>query len=99
MSADQLVRFGVAIFMVFIFVLIAIVAWQKSQQDRERIRNCLLDKGYREIEIRYEWFDFDKSNSTYTIECRHPEKGRVRTSCKIHNMSGFDEEIFWKDPL
>ena len=99
MSGDAIVRCLVIGFMLVGGVLFAVVAWQKAQEDKERIRNYLLDKGCREIAVHYEWFDFDKSNSTYRVECRHPTKGRIRTICKIHRGFGWEEEMYWKDPL
>jgi hypothetical protein len=80
-------------------VAFSIVHWQKRKHDIARIRDQLFDKGYREIVIHSRWFDFDKSNSTYEIECRSPRGGRVTTTCKIHRSPSFDQDIFWKDAL
>jgi hypothetical protein len=99
MNIDNLLPYLVGGFTLFMIVSFSIVAWQKSRQDIERIRSYLLDRGYQEIVIHYQWFDFDKSNSTYRIECRHPTSGHIRTSCKIHRGSGWDGDIYWKDPL
>lgn len=99
MNIDTLLPYLVGGFMLFMAVAFSIVAVQKRRQDMERIHNYLLDKGYREIAIRYEWFDFDKSNSTYRIEARNPAGVRIMTTCKIHRASGWDENIYWKDSL
>ncbi len=99
MSFDTLLPYLVTGFMLFMFVSFSFVAWQKRQEDMERIRERLLDKGCREIVIHYDWFDFDKSNSTYNIECIHPKNGRIRTVCKIHATDGWDKDMYWKDPL
>ena len=99
MNIDTLLPYLVGGFMLFMAVGFSIVAVQKCRQDMERIRDTLLDKGYQKIAIHYQWFDFDKSNSTYRIEARNPAGVRITTTCKIHRASGWDQHIYWKDPL
>ncbi len=99
MTIDALLPYLVGGFMVVMVVGFSIVRWQKRGHDIARIRDQLLDKGYRDIVIHSRWFDFDKSNSTYEIECRSSSGGRVTTTCKIHRSPSWDQDIFWKDAL
>lgn len=96
---DVIIRYAVILFMVVMFIGFSIVSLQKRRHDKERIRDYLLAKGYRNVAIHYEWLDFDKSNSTYRIECMSPAGVSVITGCKIHRWEGYDDDIFWKTPL
>jgi len=96
MNVDALIPKLVALWMIVMIVGFSIVALQKRHCDKKRIRDYLLDKGYRDIAIQYDWFDFDKSNATYQVTCRSPAGVRVMTTCKIHR---WNEDIYWKTPL
>lgn len=99
MSIDAALPYAVCGFMIVMAVGFAFVAWQKRCSDRARIREVLLDKGYRDIVIRYVWFDFDRSNSTYSVESRNRLGVPIVARCKIHRWPGWDGEIYWSDPL
>ncbi len=91
---------GALVFILFLLAIsvpFSILYVLRIRHDKERIRDYLLDKGCRDIVIQYEWFDFDKSNTTYHVTCRNPAGDQVRTTCKIHIYWG--EDIYWKTPL
>lgn len=99
MQIDYAKVFAVA-FVLGLFAVVGALRWLVYRQDVENITEYLESRGYREIKVHYDWFDFDRDTCTYKVRCRSPKhKEIIHTACKVNRGFHSDNELYWKDPL
>ncbi len=76
------------------------IAWDRHQMCAAQIEGSLRKHHATDIEIRFDWFDFDQDTFTYDVEYRD-RNGKVhRNRCKVTSR-GYpaDKAVYWTDPV
>jgi hypothetical protein len=91
------------IILIFGIVLVAAVILAgaaASQQDQQRIRQHLVERGATDIFISKAWRDDDQSVDTYDVAFTDSEGEQRRTRCHVRRSGWAGRgEIDWQDPV
>ena len=68
-----------------------------AQSKREEIEHYLMQLGVSDIQIRFRFFDFDKTNYTYDVEYTDRAGHRQQTTCKVRGGLWFDNTLYWSN--
>lgn len=88
------------IFPFFWFVIMAIVlalVYLSAQGKREQIEQHLASLGASDIQIRYRFFDFDKTNYTYDVTYTDRAGNHQQTTCKVRGDLWAGNTLYWSN--
>ena len=82
------------LFLAAILIIPMAITFGTVGHDVQRIRKIVAAKGAKEINVSWQWLDFDRSNHTFSVEYVDQQDVKHNTTCKIHVWGS---DIYWKD--
>lgn len=82
---------------IFLIAVILIVHIATQERAKERITLYLQGRGASNIQIKYHFFDFDRSNMTFSVTYTGITGKQQITRCKLSGALFSEREIFWSD--
>jgi hypothetical protein len=75
-------------------------AWERHQMCTAEIEGSLRKHHATDIEIVFDWMDFDHGTFTYDVQYRDRDGKAHHNRCKVTSR-GYpaDESVYWVDPI
>jgi hypothetical protein len=74
--------------------------WERHQMCLAEIEGSLRKYHATDIEIVFDWMDFDRNTFTYDVQYRDRDGHFHRNRCKVTSRGHpADESVYWVDPI